>query len=80
MNINIRSSRNFGRFAKPGIKSTSRSVGYGLALLDEQAMWFLSAILHSRLTSRERAFLALAALWSLTDREYQLVIDHVEGS
>ncbi|MGR3515372.1 MAG: hypothetical protein ACU0GG_21620 [Paracoccaceae bacterium] len=54
-------------------------VGYCLTLLDERAMWELSAILHYRLSPGERAFVAVAALMALDDDEYQQVIDWVEG-
>ena len=54
-------------------------IGYCLTTLDEPAMWQLSAIINARLTPRERAFLAVAALWGLDDDEYQRVIAAMEG-
>ena len=55
-------------------------IGFCLTLLDEWALWTLAAMLHSRLSSAERRFLAGAALMALDDDEYQAVIDFAEGS
>ena len=75
-----RGNRGFGRLIKPSHKRVSRALGYALTLLDENSMWVLAALLHARLTPRERAFVALSALMALDDDEYQSVIDHVEGT
>jgi hypothetical protein len=67
------------RYAKPAHKTVARMVGYALTLLDEWAMWYLAAVLYARLTMEERAFLAMAVLWSLTDEEYCRLVRRMEG-
>lgn len=74
------SVRGFAELIKDAHKRVSKAVGYCLTLLDESAMWNLSWVLRVRLSPRERAFLAVAALWSLDESEYEQVIQCMEGS
>ena len=68
---------NFSRYAPKAMKAALRAVGYALTLKDLAAMWDLSATLYMRLSASERAFLAIAVLWSLTDDEYQAVLEYM---
>jgi hypothetical protein len=69
----------FSRLIDKQHKSASRIVGYSLTLLDEAAMWELSAVLHARLLPAERKFLTAGMIFSLTNDEYEEVINFVEG-
>jgi hypothetical protein len=53
-------------------------VGYCLTLLDEVAMWQLTAVIHTRLQPRERVFLAASALRALSEKEYSELIRAME--
>ncbi|PWK54998.1 hypothetical protein [Silicimonas algicola] len=55
-------------------------VGYSLTLQDEWAMWSLAAVLYLRLSPEERAFLAKAVLWSMTDEQYQRLLQRMGAS
>lgn len=68
---------NFSRYASKDHKSATHMVGYCLTLIDLPSMWQLATVLHARLEPRERAFLAIAVLWSLTDEEYADVIEYM---
>jgi hypothetical protein len=54
-------------FAKPVHKAVARAIGYALTLGDEAAWHGLTIVLMARLSERERAALAYAALMSLSD-------------
>jgi len=70
----------FKNQVKDAHKRVARMVGFCLTLRDEHAMWWLSAVLHARLSPGERAFLAVAALMALTDDEYREVVTFMEDA
>ena len=72
-------SSNQWRHSKKNHRAVARMVGHSLPLLDELAMWHLASVLYVRLKGRERAFLAVSVLCSLTDDEYEAVIEFCEG-
>ena len=53
------------RYAKPAHKSAARMLGYALTLGAEASWWDFAAVLYARLTRKERAALAYAALMAL---------------
>lgn len=69
----------FKDLVEHGIKRACRMIGYCLTILNEPAVWELSFILNLRLKSRQRVFLAVAALLALTDEEFEKVMEFMLG-
>ena len=55
------------KFVKPAHKSAARMFGYALTLGTEADWWEFSAVIYARLTRKERAALAYAALMALDE-------------
>lgn len=65
------------RALKDQYARATRMICYALTLKDLPSMWQLATVLRARLKPRERVFLAVSSLWSLTDDEYAAVIEYM---
>ncbi len=63
------------KFARPAHKSAARSLGYALTTGDEAGWASFTALIYMRLSVKERAALAYAALMALDEREADLVAE-----